>query len=151
MLGISSEDRQHLIETIDVIYHCAASIRFDDPLSDAIIMNIRGAREICTLALEMKHLAIFVHISTTYCNTNRKVIDEKLYPPHADWKMAIRMAEELDKNVVDVLTAKYLGELPNTYTFTKQLAEHLVNDMCGQKLPVVVFRPSIGKLVVGIG
>lgn len=108
-------------------------------------MNTRGAREMCTLALEMKHLSVFVHVSTTYCNTNRKVIDEKLYPAHACWRTAIRMAEEVDRDVVDVMTAKYLGELPNTYTFTKQLAEHVVNDMCGGKVPLVVFRPSIGK------
>lgn len=107
-------------------------------------MNTRGAREMSILALEMKQLDVFVHVSTTYCNTNRKVIDEVLYPPHADWKMAIKMAEEMDKGVVEVLTAKYLGDLPNTYTFTKQLAEHVVNDLCGEKLPVVIFRPSIG-------
>lgn len=108
-------------------------------------MNTRGAREMSTLALEMKYLDVFVHVSTTYCNTNRRVIDEVLYPAHADWKMAIKMAEEMDKSDVEVLTAKYLGDLPNTYTFTKQLAEHAVNDLCGDKIPVVIFRPSIGR------
>lgn len=39
---------------------------------------------------------------------------------------------------------RYLGEIPNTYTFTKQLAEHVVSENMG-KLPVVIVRPSIGK------
>lgn len=143
--GLTPEDRQRLIDTVDVIFHCAASVRFDDPLRDAVLLNTRSAREVCDLALRMSRLAVLVHVSTTYCNTNRKVIDEKLYPAHADWKTAIRMAEELDPRVLEVMTAKYLGDMPNTYTFTKQLAEHVVNDMCGGKVPVVVFRPSIGK------
>lgn len=33
---------------------------------------------------------------------------------------------------------------PNTYTFTKALAEQVVNDF-KNKIPVVIYRPSIGK------
>lgn len=40
-------------------------------------------------------------------------------------------------------THRYLGELPNTYVFTKQLAEHVMAEQRG-KLPVVIMRPSIG-------
>ncbi|KOB66390.1 Uncharacterized protein OBRU01_21329, partial [Operophtera brumata] len=66
-----------------------------------------------------------VHVSTSYSNTNRNPIEEVMYPPHADWR--------------DTLS---ICELPNTYTFTKQLAEHVVYEHRGQ-LPVVIFRPSI--------
>lgn len=55
------------------------------------------------------------------------------------------MAEELDGHILDVLTAKYLGEMPNSYTFTKQLAEHVVSDLCKGKMKSVVIRPSVGK------
>jgi hypothetical protein len=41
---------------------------------------------------------------------------------------------------------RILSNLPNTYTFTKSLAEHVVKDL-GENLPVVIFRPSVGKLV----
>lgn len=137
-----------MVDNVSIVYHAAASVRFDDPLSDAIIMNTRGTREVVLLAKEMKNIAMFVHISTTYCNTDKTVVEEKLYPPHGDWRAAIKMAEEADKNVVDIMTAKYIGALPNTYTFTKSLAEHVVNDLCNGQIPAVIFRPSIGETIL---
>lgn len=35
-LGISPEDRSRLVNEVDVVINCAASINFDDPLLDAI-------------------------------------------------------------------------------------------------------------------
>lgn len=144
-LGLSEEDRALLIEKTNIIFHVAASVRFDDPLEKAIIINTRGAREVCKLALEMKNIDVFAHVSTTYCNTDKQIIEEKLYPPHADWREAIEIAEKVDPYILKVFTPKYTGNLPNTYTFTKSLAEHVVNDMCGGKIPLVIGRPSIGS------
>jgi hypothetical protein len=42
---------------------------------------------------------------------------------------------------------RLLCKLPNTYTFSKSLAEHVVKDL-GVDLPVVIFRPSIGESLV---
>lgn len=39
---------------------------------------------------------------------------------------------------------RYIGKKPNTYTFTKCLAEHVVWDH-RHVLPIVIFRPSIGE------
>ena len=41
-----------------------------------------------------------------------------------------------------ILFFRLLCNLPNTYTFSKSLAEHVVKDL-GEDLPVVI-RPSIG-------
>lgn len=57
-LGLNPEDRKTLIDNVNLIYHVAASVRFDDPLTDAVIMNIRGTREVCTLSLDAKHLEV---------------------------------------------------------------------------------------------
>lgn len=133
-----------LVKEVDIVFHGAASVRFDDPLTSAIIMNTRGAREMALLALEMKKKPVFVHISTTYCNTDRKVIDEVIYPPFADWKKCIQLAEEMDSFTLDTLTQKFISPLPNTYTFTKSLAEHAVKDLCEGKIPTIIYRPSIG-------
>lgn len=144
-LGLSPNDRQCLIENVNIVYHTAASVRFDDSLRDAILLNARGTRETVLLAHEMKKLDMFVHVSTTYCNTDRKVVDEQLYPPHADWRTAIKIAEEIDPQALEVLTMKFLGKQPNTYTFSKSLAEHVVCDLCKGKIPAMVIRPSVGK------
>lgn len=144
-LGLSLQEQQLLIDEVNVIFHIAASVRFDDSLTDAVIMNTRGTREVVKLALEMKNLDVLLHTSTTYCNTNHQVVEEKLYPAHADWEKTIEIAESVDKHVMNVLTQKYIDPLPNTYTFTKSLAEHVVHDMSSGKIPTVIYRPSIGE------
>lgn len=138
------DEKKILIDEVDVVFHGAASVRFDDHLANAIIMNTRGAREVAKLALEMKKKPVFVHVSTTYCNTDRKVIDEVIYPTFADWKKCIQLAEEMDSYTLDTLTQKFIKPMPNTYTFTKSLAEHVVKDLCEGKIPTIIYRPSIG-------
>nr|XP_023018626.1 putative fatty acyl-CoA reductase CG5065 [Leptinotarsa decemlineata] len=141
-LGISEEDRKCLIKNVSIIFHSAASVRFDDHLKDAIFTNVRSTREIITLASEMKSLEVFVHVSTLYANADNKVLEEKLYPRY-DWRDAIFLAENCDEGVMEVMTQKIIHPLPNTYTFTKSVAELLVDDLCKNKFPTVIIRPSI--------
>ncbi|KAF5285228.1 hypothetical protein FQR65_LT13343 [Abscondita terminalis] len=142
-LGLSESDENMLIENVSVVFHGAASVRFDDPLKYAVLLNTRGTRELLNLVTRMKKLEAFVHISTTYCNVDRQVVDEELYPAHADWRKTIEIVENVDEHVLAVLTTKYMEVLPNTYTFSKSLAEHCVYDMCKGKIPACVCRPSI--------
>ncbi|CAB3233633.1 unnamed protein product [Arctia plantaginis] len=141
-LGLSLEDRELLINEVNVIFHVAASVRFDDPLKFAIQMNLKGTLDTLALAKEVKNLFAFVHVSTSYSNTNRDPIEEVLYPPLADWRKTLAICDSVDEHTLRVLTPKYLGEIPNTYTFSKQLAEHVVSEYKGQ-LPIVIVRPSI--------
>nr|UEV87811.1 fatty acyl reductase 5 [Maruca vitrata] len=141
-LGLSEEDRALLVNRVNVIFHVAASVRFDDPLPFAAKLNLGGTREIVELSKEVRNLNALVHVSTSYSNTNRKVIEEVMYPPHADWRETLEVCENIDEHSLRVLTPKYLGEIPNTYTFTKQLAEHVVYEQKGQ-LPAIILRPSI--------
>ncbi len=48
----------------------------------------------------------------------------------------------MDDKLVSLMTPKLLGERPNTYTFTKALAEQLIQQECGN-LNVAIIRPSI--------
>lgn len=139
-----------MIQKVNIVYHVAASVRFDDRLGDAIKMNTRGTRDVVTLTKDMVNLEVFIHFSTTYCNIHIPFVEEKLYPCPADWKASINLAEKADQNLLDTLTPKYLDYFPNTYTFTKSMAEHVVKDMCEGRIPTVVFRPSIGKKTLGI-
>lgn len=41
-----------------------------------------------------------------------------------------------------IIIFRYLGNFPNTYTFTKRLAEQIVNDY-SHVIPAIIFRPSI--------
>lgn len=48
----------------------------------------------------------------------------------------------MDDKLVSLMTPKLLGERPNTYTYTKALAEQLIQQECGN-LNVAIIRPSI--------
>ncbi|ALC49445.1 CG4020 [Drosophila busckii] len=140
-LGISEQDLARL-RNVNIIYHSAASVRFDDPLRAAILMNTRGTHELIKLALNWKKLKAFVHVSTTYSNPTELEVEERIYPPYADWRTTIKLAETYDDETLNIFNLKYGNFQPNTYTFTKSLAEHVANDYKDQ-LPIFIFRPSI--------
>lgn len=68
-----------------------------------------------------------------------------MYPPHGDWRKMIQAMEKMDPFPVEVLSNKITGALGNNYVYSKSMAEHVVNDMCHGKVPVVIFRPTIGN------
>ena len=48
----------------------------------------------------------FIHVSTAYCNCDREVIDEVVYPSPADPKKVMEMVEWLDDDVLADITPK---------------------------------------------
>lgn len=140
-LGISDEDLKRM-ENVSVVFHSAASVRFDDALKDAILLNTRGTVEVLKFAEKLKSIRVVLHVSTTYCNPDKKVVEEMIYPPKCGWRDAIKVAENVDEYTLNALTQKYTNCEPNTYTFTKGLSEQAVKDY-SDRLPVVIFRPSI--------
>lgn len=104
-LGISEDDAEKL-KSCSVIFHSAASVRFDDPLKDAILLNTRGTREVCKLAQTMPNLKSFVHVSTAYIRPTFLHIEEKILPTNANWRSYIKFAENLDEDFINSLTDK---------------------------------------------
>nr|XP_033326343.1 putative fatty acyl-CoA reductase CG5065 [Megalopta genalis] len=141
-LGLSAEDKKMLCENINILYHGAATVRFDELLKKAVLLNTRGTKETLQLAKEIKHLKLFAHISTAYCHLEEKVLGEKPYPPPADPHKVIKYVEWMDDDVIEAMTDKILGGLPNTYAFTKALSEGLVEEAMPH-IPAIILRPSI--------
>ena len=77
-VGISDEDRQFIIENITQIFHFAATIRFDETMKKAVLMNTRGTREMLKLARECKKLELYGHMSTAYCHLHVSFLLEKV-------------------------------------------------------------------------
>jgi fatty acyl-CoA reductase len=71
-LALKPEDREMLINELDVIINCAASIDFNERLCDAININYLGCLRMLDLAHECKKLEIFTHVSTAYVNCEKK-------------------------------------------------------------------------------
>lgn len=142
-LGISSSDMEKL-KMCSIIFHAAASVRFDDPLKSAILLNTRGTREVCELAKTMPNLKSLVHVSTAYIQPKQFYTKEQIYPASGDWRNYINYAENLDEDLINILTLKLTNFAPNTYTFTKHMAEHVCIDYKRDfDLPIVIYRPSI--------
>jgi fatty acyl-CoA reductase len=57
-LGLSDIDYNFLVENVSVVFHVAASVRFDEPIRDATLMNVRGTREVVQLSKQMKNLKV---------------------------------------------------------------------------------------------
>lgn len=77
-LGMSNEDRKLVTQNCTLMYHFAATIRFDEKLKKAVELNARGTREVIKLAKECKKLEMFGYMSTSYCHLHETFLLEKV-------------------------------------------------------------------------
>ncbi|XP_037947415.1 fatty acyl-CoA reductase wat-like [Teleopsis dalmanni] len=141
-LGISAEDRKTLIERVNIVFHMAATVRFDEKLKVAMQINVKAAKDVMVLCNEMTNLKSALHISTAYTQCPLRKIDEKFYPPPNDTENLLLLTECTPDKLLEDMTPVLLGKWPNTYTFTKAVAEDVVKTY-GKNLPVGMFRPGI--------
>lgn len=140
-LGLSEASKK-IMKNVSIIFHSAASVRFDDSLKYAVIMNTRGTREVMKFAESLKNIKVIMQVSTTYSNVHLNRVEEKVYEPIADWKKTIEICEKLASEQVDWVTQHFINFLPNSYVFSKNLAEHVALEY-KEKLPLILFRPSV--------
>lgn len=140
--GMSKANLLRIMNEVSVIFHSAATVKFDDPLKQSIGINITGAKHMIDICRKIPQLAAVVHVSTAYANCNQSSIDEHIYPVDIDPERLIEMADWLSQDALQELKKHLLGTRPNTYTYTKALGEWLVYK-CARDLPIVICRPSI--------
>lgn len=140
--GLNSYDLQRLIQQVSIFFHSAATVKFDDPLRVSVQINLMGAKHALEIAKQMEHLESFVHVSTAYCNCDRDEIEEIIYPPPMPPQLIIDTIKWIEDPLLDSITPSLIKGRPNTYTFTKSLAENLLVENRGQ-LPLAIIRPSI--------
>lgn len=146
LLGISTKSFKAL-EDVSLVIHSAATVRFDEPIRLAINLNVSATYEAIKVAKRFNKLELFVHISTYYSNPALKFVENKIYPPPIDWREAIKLSESnIPDEILNVLGRKYIQGFPNTYTFTKNLSENVVNEH-SQLFPVLIVRPSISIII----
>lgn len=141
-LGLNATDEKLIIDEVSIVFHSAATVRFDESLRDAVTQNLEGTKKITDLCHKMKHLEALVHVSTAYCNCYREEIEEKVYPMSVQPLQILDALEWMDDATLESITPKLLGQHPNTYTFTKALAETFLAQKCSD-LPIAIVRPSI--------
>jgi fatty acyl-CoA reductase len=147
-VGLSVADTNTITQEVHYIVHLAATVDFQEKLNISVQMNVLGTMRVVALARKCVHLEAIVHTSTCYVNWNRHgkdaPVQEQLYPlPFDPEEMCKHILSVSDRFMPDeTIKLLTLYKYPNTYTFTKSLAEHILLRHKG-KLPLVIVRPSI--------
>lgn len=146
-LGISPPDRQTLLDEVEIVMHSAATVRFNEPLYNALAINVHATMDLMQLAKKMRKLQAFVHVSSAFANCTVFHVDEVYYKNELNITAGnmCKIADLLGPEKTNRMTSEWLDKSPNTYTFTKALAEEAVLSV-GKELPVCIFRPGIGRL-----
>ncbi|KAM3137884.1 hypothetical protein pb186bvf_009965 [Paramecium bursaria] len=143
-LGLSVGQKQELIDSVNVIVNCAASVEFNLPLKQALDINFYGSVRMMELALQCKQLNMFIHVSTAYVNSNQRgQVSETIYNEKSNVLQYVNQLYNQADKMTDKEIQKLLNGLPNTYTFTKNLAEQMYKQMRPVTLPLSIVRPSI--------
>lgn len=142
--GLSDEHLQRVIGTSEVVFHLAASLKLEATLKPNILTNLTATKYVLDVARQMKRLIQMIHTSTAFCNVEHDVMEERVYDfPHRPEDL-IRCAEWMSEEAMAEAQKDILGVHPNTYTYTKRLAEIQVRDEYNKgNFPVCIVRPSI--------
>jgi 1-acyl-sn-glycerol-3-phosphate acyltransferase len=136
--------RSSLQAQITHIIHCAASVEFDLPVAEAAASNITSALNMLAFARGCTRLRRMVSVSTAYVTPHPGdgvPVHEVLAPLP---RSARSLYEEMRVGGGPELDERLLRETghPNTYTMSKCVAEHLLDEERGN-VPLTIVRPSI--------
>ncbi|XP_065220770.1 putative fatty acyl-CoA reductase CG5065 [Planococcus citri] len=140
-LNLSESDRRKLQDEITVVFHIAAVLKMNATLKEAVEMNVEATMTLLNICTSMRNLKVFVYVSTTYCYCDKDVTDNKVYPAKNSPDEIIKLVRCLDSELLEKMTPDIIKPHPNTYTYSKRLAENVVSDFY-PRLPVVIARPS---------
>lgn len=147
-LGLNTADKEELTNKVELIVHLAATVNFNEKLPLAIQMNTLGGLRVLALAKACKRLEAMVHCSTCYVNFQRQGRNnpnqEEIYPLDFDPEMMVKHILSFHEEEATEETKRLLKRynFPNTYTFTKNMGEQLIQRY-KENVPVVIVRPSI--------
>lgn len=161
-LSINTSMYQQLINDVTHIISLAASVDFDLPMKQAVEINVNGNLNVLQFAKSCVNLQRYCHCSTAYvwprCKSEDILtpMDEVLLPDlvkqehkniyesassaYCLYKFIISQSESFSKEQ----ESKILEQcgMFNTYTFSKALAEVILNEE-KENVPLVFVRPSI--------
>ncbi|XP_014601322.1 PREDICTED: putative fatty acyl-CoA reductase CG5065 [Polistes canadensis] len=141
-LGITTLDETILIKEISIVFHVAATVRFNEKIKSATYTNVRGVKDMISLSKQMPNLKSFTHVSSVYSQCIHNMIEERFYDPPMDDSKLINLVDNMNEKLLDDITPNLLGSWPNTYVYTKSVAENIIKKQAGL-IPIGIFRPGI--------
>lgn len=131
-LGISEPDQALLSRTVSVVFHSAATVKFDEKLKLSVTINMLGTKRLVQLCQRMISLDVssrvtnaaaavdvkvnndcilflitqaLVHVSTAYCNCDRSDVAETIYSPPYSPDDIISLVQWLPEDLLDKVTS----------------------------------------------
>lgn len=141
-LGLQPSDIKDLIENVSVVFHMAATLKLEATLKDAIQQNTQGTAMVLDVVKQIKKLEAFCHFSTAYCSADLEVFEERVYENKDNPRDVIDIVKWMNPEALEMATKSIIAPHPNTYTYSKRLAETLVADE-KDNIPVCIIRPSV--------
>ncbi|XP_056632915.1 putative fatty acyl-CoA reductase CG5065 [Diorhabda sublineata] len=141
-LGLSSTDIELLVKEVNIVFHMGATLKLEAKLDDAVKQNTAGTARVLDIAKQMEHIEVFMHFSTAFCSADIEVFEERVYPSKDSPRDVIEITKWLNSDALESATPSIIAPHPNTYTYSKRLAETLVADE-KDHLPVCIVRPAI--------
>ncbi|CRL04380.1 CLUMA_CG017471, isoform A [Clunio marinus] len=102
-LAMSETDMNILIKELHIIFHCAANVRFDDPIREAININVVGTWRMLQLAEKCEHLEVFSYMSTAFSQACYTELKEEYYPTKIDVFEIIKLTKELEPEYLELI------------------------------------------------
>nr|CAI5864319.1 unnamed protein product [Callosobruchus analis] len=141
-LGLKTNDVELLAANVNIVFHMAATLKLEANLKDAIEQNTAGTARVIDICKQIRKLDVFVHFSTAFCSADVEVFEERVYENKDNPRDVINITRWLNPDALEVATPSIIAPHPNTYTYSKRLAETLVADQKNH-MPVCIVRPSI--------
>lgn len=130
-LNLNESDTQILIKNVSIVFHVAASVKFEAPVEVNMKHNVVATKGLLDMASKFEKLLCFIHVSTAYSNCQLSQIDERIYSMEVpDDPMSLKVTKAMIDN------------RPNTYTYTKAMAENVASKYAS-RINIVIVRPSI--------
>ncbi|CAN7993773.1 unnamed protein product, partial [Ixodes pacificus] len=140
-LGLKSGDYERLASDVSMVFHAAATVRFNESLRNTVKINVEGTKNVLDLCHHIKKMKAVVHVSTAYVHCDLDALEERVYPSTVKPDDIISLTKALSEVDLVKATPELLGAKPNTYILSKALAESIVAEQ-GRGLPLVIVRPS---------
>lgn len=128
-----------LMANVSIVFHSAATLKFDEPLPAAVQQNVTSVVRVLELCDALPRIQGFVYLSTAYSNAELNEVEERVYPAPAPLHALVDAAAQLKADD----TQQFIAPKPNTYTFTKAMAESALQAHGGKHYPIAIFRPTI--------
>ncbi|XP_056647090.1 putative fatty acyl-CoA reductase CG5065 [Diorhabda sublineata] len=141
-LGMNNEDLNVTIENLNIVFHSAATVKFNEDLKTALNYNTLGTKKVLDFCCNLKRLKSFVYVSTAFSNSDKENIEETVYETPYDPEEIFNIIDNLSDYDLQVYTKRLLKNHPNTYILTKSMAEFEVLKY-SRALPCAIVRPSI--------